>query len=184
MKTTLMMAAMTLALTLPATALDNGETRSGRPDGQRQNRGPGGPQFRGGEMPNGDRQGEGRRFQGRGGQNRDEGVRSARNPRPCPNCGAPQGKRQGQGVRRGEQGNRPQVGRGPQRGQRGEGYGPQSRGMQRPQASVQGNRGRVGRGDANTQQRPGYGQRRNGSGEPQWNRGGSRPGRDGRNQNQ
>lgn len=173
MKTTIVMTALTLALTASAQPLNNNEDR--RPTGpgvERQLRGPGQPQFRGGD---GALEPLNRRYGRPQTEQRENVAPSGRGNDVCPCCGARQGARQGAGY-----------GRGPQGGVRGlrpdvqwEGRG--NRGwtrfdeMNRPPVPAEGQFGRGGRQQYNAQGRSEFSPRGQGLGGPQWNEEGDRP---------
>lgn len=201
MKTTIVMAALALAVSAPAYAQDKEAARPGRQDRERQFQGPGGPQFRGEDMKPGEGGGYGPQRQGRRGQGGWNTDRPGRGERGCPNCGTPQRGRQGQGFGRagrggdqelgprpqrggrgqgqgfgpGGQGGRRSMGQGQQRGGPGEGPGPRFDNMGRPSGPPASQWGRRGGNGPGPQGQPGDGPRRRGFGGPGWNSSDDRP---------
>ena len=168
MKTTLMMAALALVLATPAYAQDKDEARPRRQDGERAFRGPGGPQFRGGdqgwEEPG--RYGPPRR--GWRGPGEDDELQPGPGPDRCPNCGAPLRLRQGPGFRRGGPDDERGPGPGPRGGGQGYGPGPRFDGPDRPPGPPPGQWRRGGGWGPRPEGAPEFAPRGRGYGRPDW----------------
>jgi hypothetical protein len=164
MKTTLMMAALALMLTAPAYAQNQDEERPRRPERERLHRGPGGPQFRGGE-PDADEPGRyGPPPQCRRGWQDEE----APGPGCCPNCGAPLRLRQGPGAGPRWPGDDQDQAPGPRMGRPGYGPGPRLDGPSQPPGPPPRAWGREEGWERGPQGAPGFGPRGRGYGRPDW----------------